>query len=75
MKDRSQQHYKERIAAQYKFRYVHIPGGNIGIITNGAGYCLATQDLISLHGGKAANFMDLGGLDLAATTAEAIFMM
>ena len=41
-KDRTQQHYKERIAAQYKFRYVHIPDGNIGLIANGAGCCLAT---------------------------------
>jgi len=61
-------HYKERIASHFQFRYVHIPDGNIGVVTNGAGYCMATQDIIALHGGKPANFMDLGGQDLAEKT-------
>jgi len=35
--------------------------GNIGVMTNGAGYTNATNDVIKLHGGSAANFMDLSG--------------
>lgn len=35
--------------------------GNIGVMTNGAGYTNATNDLIKFHGGSAANFMDLSG--------------
>ena len=38
-----------------------IEDGNIGIISNGAGYCMASMDVLSLYGAKASNFMDLGG--------------
>jgi succinyl-CoA synthetase beta subunit len=40
--------------------YVELDG-NIGIIGNGAGLTMATLDTVMLHGGKAANFLDLGG--------------
>ena len=35
--------------------------GNIGVVSNGAGYCMATNDLLYLHGAKSSNFLDLGG--------------
>ena len=62
MKDYSQQHFKERIAMEHKLRYIALQeGGNIGVICNGGGYGMATNDLIKLHGGNSANFMDIGG--------------
>lgn len=36
-------------------------GGSVGLISNGAGYSLATCDLLAIHGAKASNFLDLGG--------------
>ena len=54
-------HYKERIALNTRLDYKHLPSGNIGLISNSAGACMAIMDLISLHGGTAANFCELGG--------------
>ena len=42
--------------------------GNIGCMVNGAGLAMATMDLVQLHGGKPANFLDVGG----GTTAERV---
>jgi len=41
--------------------YVRLPGGEIGIIGNGAGLVMSTLDLVTRHGGKPANFLDVGG--------------
>jgi len=46
--------------------------GDIGIIANGAGLNMATIDLISLKGGKPANFFDLGGTDDPEKVIEAL---
>ena len=35
--------------------------GNIGCLVNGAGLAMSTMDLIKLHGGEPANFLDVGG--------------
>ena len=35
--------------------------GNIGCLVNGAGLAMATMDIIKLHGGEPANFLDVGG--------------
>ena len=59
-RDRSQEHWNERIAKGFDVPYVHL-GGDIGIISNGAGLAMATMDLITQFGGKANNFLDLGG--------------
>lgn len=45
--------------------------GNIGCMVNGAGLAMATMDAISIHGGEAANFLDVGGGADAAAVAEA----
>jgi succinyl-CoA synthetase beta subunit len=45
--------------------YVHLSGGNIGVMGNGAGLVMTTMDVISRAGGKPNNFLDIGG---AATT-------
>jgi len=42
-------------------KYLDKIDGNIGIISNGAGLCMATVDLLELKGGKPANFVDIGG--------------
>ena len=41
--------------------YITINEGNIGIISSGAGLAMSSMDMISLHGGRPANFLDLGG--------------
>jgi len=51
---------REREAEKYGFSYVEL-GGNIGVIGNGAGLTMSTLDLIEFYGGKAANFLDVGG--------------
>ena len=51
----------EAEARKQDMTYVRMLQGNIGLISNGAGLGMATMDMISLHGGRAANFLDLGG--------------
>ncbi len=45
--------------------------GDIGCMVNGAGLAMATMDLIKLHGGAPANFLDVGGGATAETVAKA----
>ena len=58
--DRSQEHNYERVANNFDICYRYL-GGNIGIMSNGAGTSMATCDLVTAYGGKPANFVDLGG--------------
>ncbi len=51
---------REREAEKYGFSYVELDG-SIGVIGNGAGLTMSTLDLIEFYGGKAANFLDVGG--------------
>jgi succinyl-CoA synthetase beta subunit len=51
---------RERDAESHGFSYVDLDG-EIGVIGNGAGLTMATIDLIALYGGRAANFLDVGG--------------
>ncbi|MCX6688970.1 MAG: acetate--CoA ligase family protein [Methanoregula sp.] len=51
---------RERDAEKYGFSYVELDGA-IGVIGNGAGLTMSTLDLIGFYGGKAANFLDVGG--------------
>lgn len=51
---------REREAEKHGFSYVEL-NGSIGVIGNGAGLTMATLDLIEFYGGKAANFLDVGG--------------
>ncbi|HZS03148.1 MAG TPA: ADP-forming succinate--CoA ligase subunit beta [Chloroflexota bacterium] len=52
--------------------YVRLPGGDIGIIGNGAGLVMSTLDLVTRHGGKPANFLDVGGGASAESVREAL---
>jgi succinyl-CoA synthetase beta subunit len=60
MRDSSQEDPMEREAAENDLNYVSLDG-NIACMVNGAGLAMATMDLIQLHGGKPANFLDVGG--------------
>ncbi|CAG7825258.1 unnamed protein product [Allacma fusca] len=51
---------REVEAAKYNLNYIQM-NGNIGCLVNGAGLAMATMDIIKLHGGEPANFLDVGG--------------
>lgn len=60
LRDRSQEDQLELSANKDGLSYIKLMG-NIGCIVNGAGLAMATLDLIALHGGSPANFLDVGG--------------
>ena len=60
LRDPSQEDPMERRAAEHDLNYVSLDG-NIACMVNGAGLAMATMDLIKLHGGQPANFLDVGG--------------
>ena len=60
LRDVSQEDPMERRAAEHDLNYVSLDG-NIACMVNGAGLAMATMDLIKLHGGRPANFLDVGG--------------
>jgi succinyl-CoA synthetase beta subunit len=60
LRDASQEDPMERRAAEHDLNYVSLDG-NIACMVNGAGLAMATMDLIKLHGGQPANFLDVGG--------------
>jgi succinyl-CoA synthetase beta subunit len=70
MRDTSQEDPTEREAAEHDLNYVSLDG-NIACMVNGAGLAMATMDLIKLHGGEPANFLDVGGGATAERVAEA----
>ena len=67
LRDASQEDEAEREAAEHDLSYVSLDG-NIACMVNGAGLAMATMDLIKLHGGEPANFLDVGG----GATAERV---
>ena len=69
-RDVTQEDQREVIAQQHNLNYISL-GGNIGCMVNGAGLAMATMDLIKLHGGEPANFLDVGGGATAERVAEA----
>ncbi len=58
--DLSQENEREARAKQLDLNYIKLDG-SIGCMVNGAGLAMATMDLIKLHGGQPANFLDVGG--------------
>ena len=70
MRDPSQEDDMERRAAEHDLNYVSLDG-NIACMVNGAGLAMATMDLIKLHGGEPANFLDVGGGATPERVAEA----
>jgi succinyl-CoA synthetase beta subunit len=67
LRDTSQEDPMERRASEHDLNYVSLDG-NIACMVNGAGLAMATMDLIKLHGGEPANFLDVGG----GATAERV---
>jgi succinyl-CoA synthetase beta subunit len=60
LKDESQVDPREVVASEAGLNYIHLDG-NIGCLVNGAGLAMATMDVVKMHGGNPANFLDLGG--------------
>ena len=60
MHDPSQEDEREAHAAQWELNYVALDG-SIGCMVNGAGLAMGTMDIVKLHGGSPANFLDVGG--------------
>jgi succinyl-CoA synthetase beta subunit len=60
MHDPSQEDEREALAASFELNYVALDG-NVGCMVNGAGLAMGTMDIVNLHGGKPANFLDVGG--------------
>lgn len=61
----------ERLAHSRRLEYVRLDG-SVGVIGNGAGLVMATLDSIALEGGRAANFLDVGGGARADAVAAAL---
>jgi succinyl-CoA synthetase beta subunit len=66
-RDLTEESAKEVEASKYGLSYIELDG-NIGCLVNGAGLAMSTLDIIKLHGGNAANFLDVGG----GATKEAV---
>src|SRR5579862_2022615 len=67
LRDPGQEDPMEQRASEHELNYVSLDG-NIACMVNGAGLAMATMDLIKLHGGAPANFLDVGG----GATAERV---
>ncbi len=67
MKDPTEENPAEIRAESFGLSYVALDG-NIGCLVNGAGLAMSTMDIIKLHGGEPANFLDVGG----SATEEAV---
>ncbi|MGD2110065.1 MAG: ADP-forming succinate--CoA ligase subunit beta [Phycisphaerae bacterium] len=60
MFDPSEENPMELRAKEHNLSYIALDG-SIGCLVNGAGLAMATMDLVKLHGGEPANFLDVGG--------------
>jgi len=70
LRDLTQEDERESLAQHFELNYVSL-NGSIGCMVNGAGLAMATMDLIKLHGGEPANFLDVGGGITADRVIEA----
>ncbi|KAI9209759.1 ATP-grasp domain-containing protein [Polychytrium aggregatum] len=70
LRDTTQEDSREVAASKWNLNYIGLEG-NIGCLVNGAGLAMATMDIIKLHGGEPANFLDVGGGASAEQVAEA----
>jgi len=65
---------REQVAASHNLNYIALDG-SIGFLVNGAGLAMATMDLLALHGGRPANFLDVGGGAQPAQIAAAFGLL
>jgi succinyl-CoA synthetase beta subunit len=70
LRDSTQEDDRENRAKEWDLNYIALDG-NIGCMVNGAGLAMATMDVVKLHGGEPANFLDVGGGATAERVAEA----
>ena len=70
LRDETEEDPAEIEASKYELNYVKLDG-NIGCMVNGAGLAMSTMDIIKLHGGTPANFLDVGGGATKERVAEA----
>jgi len=70
LKDWSQEDERDVIAAKADLNYIGLDG-SIGCLVNGAGLAMSTMDIVKLHGGNPANFLDVGGGATADQVTEA----
>merc|ERR1712188_350781 len=71
LRDWSQEDQREAVAAEADLNYIGLDG-KIGCLVNGAGLAMATMDIIKLHGGSPANFLDVGGGATEQQVSEAL---
>jgi succinyl-CoA synthetase beta subunit len=71
LRDLSAEDPQERMAKEKGLTYVRL-GGNVGILGNGAGLCMATLDVVAQAGGRPANFLDAGGGSKAEAIVDAL---
>lgn len=71
MRDTSQEDERENRATDWELNYIPLDG-SIGCMVNGAGLAMATMDVIKLHGGEPANFLDVGGGATKERVSEAL---
>ena len=74
IRDTSEEEAAEIAAERAGLNYIALEG-NIGCLVNGAGLAMATMDIIQLHGGNPANFLDVGGGATANQVTEAFKIM
>ncbi|XP_065841266.1 succinate--CoA ligase [ADP-forming] subunit beta, mitochondrial-like [Oscarella lobularis] len=74
LKDWTQEDEREVRATKADLNYIGLDG-SIGCLVNGAGLAMATMDMIKLHGGEPANFLDLGGGARQEQVAEAFHIL
>ena len=70
LRDTDEEDARELRASEWDLSYISMDG-NIGCMVNGAGLAMATMDIIKLHGGEPANFLDVGGGATAERVTEA----
>ncbi|MFA6302403.1 MAG: ADP-forming succinate--CoA ligase subunit beta [Legionella sp.] len=71
LRDTSQEDERENRASDWELNYIPLDG-TIGCMVNGAGLAMATMDVIKLHGGEPANFLDVGGGATKERVSEAL---
>ncbi|KAI3617198.1 hypothetical protein CBS9595_003107 [Malassezia furfur] len=74
LRDTTQEDASEVEAGKYGLNFIKLDG-NIGCLVNGAGLAMATLDVLSLKGGKPANFLDVGGGANAAAVKKAFELL
>ena len=69
LRDENEEDPAELKASKHQLNYIKLDG-NVGCMVNGAGLAMATMDIIKLHGGEPANFLDVGGVANPETVAN-----